>query len=326
MYNIDDLMKDAPQQTRLDPLDQDDIDIALQEIEDDYPLARKPLYEVLPIFALCCGRRSHEREKLLTKNTDDVKMEQEIKETDERLDKIIKDSNGYRYQGSSYLDSEMYNLNPADEEEGQDIFDIYGFGVTSWFSLLKLLIKIYFVFSLVGIGLMYFYSQNGSELDQPGISKIAKFTLGNLGYSRSNCDMMFLDLRGKHSVQCNKGSIQPLVSRGIIPEDLPAHLPNDYCGDPSKFNEIDKCSKVVSNGLEDAFNTNCVGKATCDIDFNAYLNLGEKSNPSCVADHAKFYIQYKCKMNDEEVRDMRKIGVVIAVVFLILAAFFNLMM
>lgn len=45
-------------------------------------------------------------------------MEKEIKETALRIDKIIKDSNAKKYQGSSYVDSELINLHPKEEEEG----------------------------------------------------------------------------------------------------------------------------------------------------------------------------------------------------------------
>jgi hypothetical protein len=103
-------------------------------------------------------------------------------------------------------------------------------------------------------------------------------------------------------------------------------VPNDYCGNPETYTEFSKCSKIIGKGLDDAFNINCVGKSSCELDVHSFLNLGDKSTPSCVADHAKFYLQHQCKMNDQEVRNMRRIGVVIAVVFLIVAAFFNLMM
>ena len=147
-------------------------------------------------MALCCGRKTNENEKLLAKQADDLMMESEIKETDQRLDGIIKKSNGYAYKGSNYVESELNNMNPPAEEEGQDIFDIYGFGITSWFSLLRRLIKVYFVFACVGAGLMYFYSTNGTELSGLGMPKSAMFTLGNLGYSKTQCDMVFLDVKG----------------------------------------------------------------------------------------------------------------------------------
>jgi hypothetical protein len=213
------MLSGGPVPEKLEPLNQDDIEIALQQIEDDYPLARKPLHEVLPIFAICCGRKSSEKEKLIASSTD-AKMEAEIKETDQRLDKIIKENNGKKYQGSSYIDAEIENLNPAEEEEGQDIFDTYGFGITSWFDLLRLLIKLYFVFALVGMGLMYFYSTHGTELSGSGMAKSAKFTLGNLGFSKSKCDIIYIDAGTEHTIECSKGVIQPLLFKGIMPNEL----------------------------------------------------------------------------------------------------------
>ena len=86
-------------------------------------------------------------------------MEDNIGKTSARLDYVISQNAGAgkRYKGSDYIQSELDDLNPPDEEEGQDIFDTYGFGIMSWFALLRSLIKIYFVFACVGAGIMYFY-------------------------------------------------------------------------------------------------------------------------------------------------------------------------
>jgi hypothetical protein len=161
------------------------------------------------------------------------------------------------------MDAEKYDLNPEDEEEGQDIFDIYGFGITSWFSLLLLLIKIYFVFACLGAGLMYYYSTHGTELTGPAYYKSSKYTLGNLGYSRSKCDMMYFDIEGEHTINCLKGEFEPLIFMGIVPKDLDDELPQDYCGDPTLIPEINKCSKNVKKSLEDSFNKECAGKKKC---------------------------------------------------------------
>lgn len=74
-------------------------------------------------------------------------MESEIKETDQRLNDIIKKNNGKEYTGTSYINAEMDELvGKPDEEkdlttgEEEDIFNDYGFGIISWFSLLKRLI------------------------------------------------------------------------------------------------------------------------------------------------------------------------------------------
>jgi hypothetical protein len=103
-------------------------------------------------------------------------------------------------------------------------------------------------------------------------------------------------------------------------------VPQDYCADPKKFTEIDKCSKVLTKGVDDEFKSKCQGKNTCTLNIKKNLNLGDKSVPGCVHEHAKLYLQYQCKMDKAGVQEMRKIGVVIACVMLILAALFNLMM
>ena len=114
---------------------------------------------------------------------------------------------------------------------------------------------------------MYFYSTHGDELTGDAYPKSARYTLGNLGYSKSKCDMMFLDSKGKYELMCAKGKMQPLVHRGILPENLDLSIPQDFCGDPKEYKDIEKCSKNVNKEFDNWFKNNCENKKECTFDI-----------------------------------------------------------
>jgi len=144
----------------------------LQQIEDSYPNARKPLSEVFPalfswlkLFKRINPAADSKETLVNVMSEDEVKMEVEIKKTDSRMNEIIKESHAEPYAGTSYIVSEMENLGTKEKDlpQGTDIFKEYGFGITSWLSLLRSLIALYAVLSVAAVGVMMAYS-SGQEL------------------------------------------------------------------------------------------------------------------------------------------------------------------
>jgi hypothetical protein len=142
-----------------------------------YPLGKKPVSDVLPFMRMCCRSRKTnpeaETNKLIS-GDDKSDGEMEFDNQKKNMNDIIS-KNGGDYQGSAVKRSKEKQI-----EEGEDLFEDYGFGINSWFSLLRLLIKLYTLFSVVAFGVMYLYDQTGNALDSRGI---LKYTMGNLGYS-----------------------------------------------------------------------------------------------------------------------------------------------
>lgn len=148
-------------------------------INSRYPLINAELWQVLPFLSVCLKKKKDpERENAdllpsASPRSDDGKKRNA---NDERLNKVISENNG------SYRGSPVIKFKGKTVTENEDIFEDFGFGITSWFSLLGLLWKLYFFFSIIAIGMMYYYSINGSQFDgKDGL----KFTLGNLGYSET---------------------------------------------------------------------------------------------------------------------------------------------
>ena len=95
-------------------------------------------------------------------------MDDEIRETDEKMNKLIKMNKGSTYKGTNYIESEQNQFkgidkNDPDGKKDDDIFNSYGFGITSWFNLLQKLMMVYALLSVFAIGIMMTYA-GGSEL------------------------------------------------------------------------------------------------------------------------------------------------------------------
>ena len=101
----------------------DDIKIAIQQIEDNYPLANQPLKRVLPGL---CGRwrnKAVDEEQLLIKKQSELEhhdnIEDDIREADRRMNDTIKACGG-SYEGLNYEDSELKKLKGHEQHQDHD--------------------------------------------------------------------------------------------------------------------------------------------------------------------------------------------------------------
>jgi hypothetical protein len=69
-----------------------------------------------------------------------------------------------------------------------DVFNVYGIGIVSWFKLLRVLMKVYLLITIMILPVMYIYSQgNGLTGAVSTFKEDLRFTLGNLGFAASEC-------------------------------------------------------------------------------------------------------------------------------------------
>lgn len=135
---------------------------------DYYPLYDYKWYEVLPIFGMCFGKKKTETEdEALLQNNDDQMNQDELNNIKTRLTetinqfemKNVRQGNEIKYKGTKI---EWVKKEKSTDEE---IFGEFGFGICSWFDLLRLLMKIYLVFSIFAMGLMSYYHRAGNNFE-----------------------------------------------------------------------------------------------------------------------------------------------------------------
>ena len=86
--------------------------------------------------------------------------------------------------------SRAKSVNVADEE---DPYLSFGFGFVAYFSLLRTMIVMFFLFSLLSIYPLWAYTSNDGMVDAGNYSR-ARFSIGNLGFQEALCQRTFLDL------------------------------------------------------------------------------------------------------------------------------------
>ena len=139
-----------------------------------------------------------------------------------------------------------------------------GPGISTYHQLLVMLFALFFVLTILHIPLInQFRSYNFYDKDSDGI--IAKFSLGNLGFSQTNCDAFSMIKGNTGILKCNSGYISELVDWGII-----SHF-EDKMQCQRKQENI--CTPLLNDKLvREKYNDICKGKAECSLtDFESFV-------------------------------------------------------
>ena len=85
-------------------------------------------------------------------------------------------------------DEDMTPENPYNE---------LGFGFTAYFSMLRIFIGLFILFSLIMVPTYYIYgTTEGLHVDSNPRTEKAQFSLGNLGFSGATCISQYVELKG----------------------------------------------------------------------------------------------------------------------------------
>ena len=136
-----------------------------------YPLRDLPLEIVFPrIKFLCCGcgcLRSTRMKRLRERVTDcfsshilsssSHREDCIYEEKNAQLDKIIKRCDQKPYEGTGKKHSHAVKFN-------DEVFDAYGIGIASFFTLLRTLIVAFFMMSIMVLPIMYCYTTKYNEV------------------------------------------------------------------------------------------------------------------------------------------------------------------
>lgn len=99
-------------------------------------------------------------------------------------------------------------------DENEDPINVLGYGLCSYFDMIKNLVKIFVVLTILNIPLMYLFSHyDAYKSDKLGV--ISQFTIGNMGMARTQCDSAKL-AGDAILMSCNTGVIDSISYIGII--------------------------------------------------------------------------------------------------------------
>ena len=188
----------------------DDISEAKEIIEETHPMMKTKMSDVLP-FLKICGRcckgspKDSKKEPLLKQRTKGGSLKKRMRKNKKKKNK---------------------------SKSGRtDPYMIMGFGINAFFDMMVLLIYVFIGLTVLAIpAIAIFASSNGLENYRNYVT--AKFSMGNMGYSASNCYSISMGT-GELLLNCNGGELSSLASvaasddgltpakrgYGIIPSD-----------------------------------------------------------------------------------------------------------
>lgn len=89
----------------------------------------------------------------------------------------------------------------------------------------------------------------------------------------------------------------------------------NYCGDSNQLEDKDDCGSIInSSKMREKFQK-CIGEKKCTFTLND-PEFVDSSNAKaeCKTDKVQLYLQYSCKMTEDQVRESKVIGCIAALI------------
>ena len=179
---------------------------------------------------------------------------QEVIYRNATIDEVIESFDG-SYTGTDpvedsaqiFKESKKKNLRnyheAKDIDEVKDPFEIYGYAILSYFTLLRSLMGIFALMTALNIPLIIYYSQGKFMKQTTGTWGLYTVSLGNIGQTEPQCIHQYVGLTKEQSFKCNKGRLSELYYYGVIPvrqdEDS---FSLDHCGPKENHQEVLDCT------------------------------------------------------------------------------------
>ena len=333
-----------------EPLGDDEIEIAKQNIAEMYPLKSTPLTQLFPYLCCILKRKgfSNVVGMAMLDDTDkeaDADAEESFRDDDERLNKVIRDAGMKPYTGTDFVkdSADKYSTNEKRHQSDADPMMQYGFGVVAYFKLLTSMIWVLLILSIKGFFIMGLYAQFKIRIDLSSASSIGRtvFTssLGRLPRADVFCHQKFYVSEQPFSLNCsagtivttaadlNYGFITPKGNQTYIHGNREDPVYHDYCGPNTDITnrEADCTDQIDSARFIADYNAACLGQRACIIDFKRYLP--SPVSPRCAADpDAYFYIKAECRLSQAETTHNQMIGVAVVLYGLMMCLCYTLML
>jgi hypothetical protein len=137
--------------------------------------------------------------------------------------------------------------------EGEDPINYLGFGISSYFQMLKVFMVMFGILFLVHLPIMNIYGKYGAYKEEPLDKSTIKISMGAMGFAKTKCTSTGI-ATDKIVVSCQTGVISQFLDFGFA----------------AKFEDRDQCIRNATGACATSFNrtklgndleSSCVGKA-----------------------------------------------------------------
>ncbi|CDW91100.1 UNKNOWN [Stylonychia lemnae] len=204
-------------------------------------------------------------------------------------------------------------------DEDEDPVNYLGFGISSYFQILRTFMFIFFVLSILHLPVMSMYSSHGNFKEETGEKLPLRISLGSMGFSKTKCSSTGM-ATNKIVLSCKIGVVNRIVDLGINTKfedkDLCLRNKTGICSSSINYDQLNLDLKSA-----------CMGKQQCQLDkLKSYLSGGNQTLTKCVSEDSSFFVQYFCQQTDEQLSVKRQEGAVISAIAVFSCLFFIIMM
>ena len=203
-------------------------------------------------------------------------------------------------------------------EEGEDAMTRLGYGIVSYFNVIYTFMVIFFMILLFNIPVMYNNSSWAAFAGERQLSWTAQYTVGNLGQAQARCLNVNMETETL-SVSCPTGQISEISHFGVYAKGSEADQRSLCTSEGVSVSTGLDCSSVSKK--DNSFYTDklapCVGQESCLIhSLHDDITIGSQSgDPGCnISDTDTLFVQYNCKVSDEELATKRAEALLASVV------------
>jgi len=193
---------------------------------------------------------------------------------------------------------------PESTIEEADPLNRLGYGVLSYFIVMRTLLFAFFCLSLCFLPLIRGYAHwDSTDIHYPAsTSLIDKPPFGNLGESAANCEMFYHNTHGHvHLLGCQAGLITEVTQVGVYQEDSDA-AKHQICTTQTRFDTGIDCPDLTH--MTTYIKDSCLNKDACVLD-----SLASTIPKTCPMDqNSVIFVQFNCIQSDEDVFTKRKMA------------------
>lgn len=110
--------------------------------------------------------------------------------------------------------------------KAKDPYDSLGSGMQAYFKMLRFFTVLFLVFGALMVPTMIIYMSRGNLKDTHSYDA-TKLTLGNMGFSSSQCISQYTNLEANRTLSCTTGKMSQLVYSGLIPNTAESYERGD---------------------------------------------------------------------------------------------------
>lgn len=186
----------------------------------------------------------------------------------------------------------LYRIHSSDDPMKE-----LGPGISAYHQLLVTLFVLFFILFILHLPVMGIYSGYKYYDGDKDVGFYITHSLGNMGFSKTECQTKSLIQGNKFQLKCRTGTIESLVDWGIVTrfeDQFQCQRKSDnYCN-----------SFLQNDSFKNIFDRHCRGQRSCEFnDLQHFVHAKSEGSKICADKQSRFFIQYMCKQQEFEINE-----------------------